>query len=163
MQLGFAIAVPRDRAGTFDPQWIAKYQRQFPGFAAKIVAMYARGMSVREIQGHLQEIYAIDVPPDLISTITDVVLPFGRLRRGWRMAEPAAGAGLCHRLLSLPKGSIVCGLGSATRERFATRRFILPLAFGRTGPRKSSACGLNNGKAQVLVARHEGAEEPRRQ
>jgi putative transposase len=68
------IAVPRDRAGTFDPQLIAKYQRRFPGFDEKIVSMYARGMSVREIQGHLQEIYGIDVSPDLISTITDAVL-----------------------------------------------------------------------------------------
>jgi len=53
---------------------IAKYQRRFPGFDEKIVSMYARGMSVREIQGHLQEIYGIDVSPDLISTITDAVL-----------------------------------------------------------------------------------------
>jgi putative transposase len=68
------IAVPRDRAGTFDPQLIAKYQRRFPGFDEKIVWMYARGMSVHVIQGHLQEIYGIDVSPDLISTITDAVL-----------------------------------------------------------------------------------------
>jgi putative transposase len=68
------IAVPRDRAGTFDPQLIAKYQRRFPGFDEKIVSMYARDMSVREIQGHLQEIYGIDVSPDLISAITDAVL-----------------------------------------------------------------------------------------
>jgi putative transposase len=53
---------------------IAKYQRRFPGFDEKIVSIYARGMSVREIQGHLQEIYGIDVSPDLISTITDAVL-----------------------------------------------------------------------------------------
>jgi putative transposase len=68
------LAIPRDRAGTFDPKLIAKYQRRFPGFDDKIVSMYARGMTVREIRGHLEELYGIDVSPDLISTITDAVL-----------------------------------------------------------------------------------------
>ena len=68
------IDVPRDRLGTFDPQLIAKYQRRFPGFDAKIVSMYARGMSVREIQGHLRELYGIEVSPDLVSAVTDAVL-----------------------------------------------------------------------------------------
>src|SRR5512134_2025725 len=64
------IEVPRDRLATFDPQLIAKYQRRFPGFEAKIVSMYARGMSVREIQGHLRELYGIEVSPDLVSAVT---------------------------------------------------------------------------------------------
>jgi len=68
------IAVPRDREGSFDPKLIAKYQRRFPDFDAKIVSMYARGMSVREIRGHLEELYGIDVSPDLISAVTDAVL-----------------------------------------------------------------------------------------
>ena len=51
-----ALDIPRDRQGTFDPQLIAKYQRRFPGFDEKIVSMYARGMSVREIQGHIREL-----------------------------------------------------------------------------------------------------------
>ena len=68
------IEVPRDRAGCFDPQLIAKYQRRFPGFDDKIISMYARGMSTREITGHLRELYGIDASPDLISTITDAVL-----------------------------------------------------------------------------------------
>src|SRR3546814_10900230 len=61
------IDVPRDRHGRFDPQLIAKYQRRFPGFDDKIVSMYARGMSTREISGHLRDLYGIDVSPDLIS------------------------------------------------------------------------------------------------
>jgi putative transposase len=69
-----ALEVPRDRLSTFDPQLIAKYQRRFPGFDEKIVSMYARGMSVREIQGHLRELYGIDVSPDLVSAVTDAVL-----------------------------------------------------------------------------------------
>ena len=68
------LSVPRDRAGTFDPKLIAKYQRRFPDFDDKIISMYARGMSVREIRGHLEELYGIDVSPDLISAITDAVL-----------------------------------------------------------------------------------------
>jgi putative transposase len=68
------LSVPRDRAGTFDPKLIAKYQRRFPDFDEKIISMYARGMSVREIRGHLEELYGIDVSPDLISAVTDAVL-----------------------------------------------------------------------------------------
>ena len=69
-----ALAVPRDRLSTFDPLLIAKYQRRFPGFDEKIVSMYARGMSTREIQGHLRELYGLDVSPDLVSAVTDAVL-----------------------------------------------------------------------------------------
>ncbi len=69
-----AIDVPRDRQSSFDPQLIAKYQRRFPGFDDKIISMYARGMSTREITGHLRDLYGIDVSPDLISTVTDAVL-----------------------------------------------------------------------------------------
>jgi putative transposase len=68
------LEIPRDRAGSFDPALIAKYQRRFPGFDDKIISMYARGMSTREIAGHLRELYGIDVSPDLISTVTDAVL-----------------------------------------------------------------------------------------
>jgi putative transposase len=68
------LQVPRDRLATFDPQLIAKYQRRFPGFDDKIVSMYARGMSTREIAGHLRELYGIEVSPDLVSAVTDAVL-----------------------------------------------------------------------------------------
>jgi putative transposase len=68
------LEVPRDRLSSFDPQLIAKYQRRFPGFDEKIVSMYARGMTTREIQGHLRDLYGIDVSPDLVSAVTDAVL-----------------------------------------------------------------------------------------
>jgi|EndMetStandDraft_5_1072996.scaffolds.fasta_scaffold135450_1 transposase-like protein len=68
------IAVPRDRAGTFEPRLIAKHERRFTGFDDKILALYARGMTVREIQAFLAEMYAIEVSPDLISTVTDAVV-----------------------------------------------------------------------------------------
>jgi putative transposase len=68
------LDIPRDRQGRFEPQLIAKYQRRFPGFDEKIVSMYARGMSTREIQGHLRELYGVEVSAQLISTVTDAVL-----------------------------------------------------------------------------------------
>src|SRR5215470_10314422 len=68
------ISVPRDRAGSFEPQLIAKGQTRFDGFDDKILSLYARGMTVREIQGHLLELYGTEVSPDLISRVTDAVL-----------------------------------------------------------------------------------------
>jgi putative transposase len=59
------LRIPRDREGTFDPNLIARYQRWFPGFDKKIVSMYARGITVREIQGHLLQLYGLEVLPDL--------------------------------------------------------------------------------------------------
>lgn len=68
------IDVPRDREGSFEPQLIGKHERRFTGFDDKIIALYARGMTVREIQAFLTEMYAVDVSPDLISTVTDAVV-----------------------------------------------------------------------------------------
>src|SRR5947207_9353770 len=68
------IDVPRDRDGTFEPRLVAKHERRFAGFDDKILALYARGMTVREIQGFLAEMYAVEVSPDLISTVTDAVV-----------------------------------------------------------------------------------------
>ena len=68
------LDIPRDRNGTFDPMLIAKYQRRFPEFDRKIVSMYARGMTTREIQGHIEEIYGVEASPSLISAITDAVM-----------------------------------------------------------------------------------------
>lgn len=70
----FTIEVPRDRAGSFEPQLIGKHERRFTGFDDKIVALYARGMTVREIQAYLTQMYAIDVSPDLISQVTNAVI-----------------------------------------------------------------------------------------
>lgn len=68
------IEIPRDREGTFEPQLVPKGQRRLPGFDEKVIALYARGMTTREIQGHLKEIYKVEVSPSLISTVTDAVL-----------------------------------------------------------------------------------------
>jgi putative transposase len=68
------IRVPRDRAGTFEPQVVPKHRRRLEGFDDKVLALYARGMSVRDIQMHLRELYGTDVSPDLISRVTDAVI-----------------------------------------------------------------------------------------
>jgi putative transposase len=68
------LETPRDRNGTFEPQIVSKGQTRFTGFDDKIVSMYARGLSTREIQGHLEEIYGVEVSPTLISNVTDAVV-----------------------------------------------------------------------------------------
>jgi putative transposase len=68
------IEVPRDRQGTFEPQIIGKHQTRFEGFDAKIISMYALGMTVRDIQSHLRDMYGVDVSAALISEVTDSIL-----------------------------------------------------------------------------------------
>jgi putative transposase len=68
------ITIPRDRNAEYEPKIIKKHQRRFDGFDDKIISMYARGMTTRDIQGHLKDIYGVDVSPDLISNVTDDVL-----------------------------------------------------------------------------------------
>ena len=68
------LAIPRDRAGTFEPQLVPKHVRRLPGFDQKVLSLYARGMTVREIQGHLEELYQIEIAPAVISTVTDAVV-----------------------------------------------------------------------------------------
>jgi transposase-like protein len=68
------IEVPRDRDGSFEPVLIPKHERRFTGFDDKVISLYARGMTVREIQGYLAEIYAVEVSPEFISSVTDAVM-----------------------------------------------------------------------------------------
>jgi transposase-like protein len=72
------IETPRDRAGTFEPQIVRKRQRRFEGFDDKILALYSRGLSTRDIEAHLQEIYGVKVGRDLISKVTDAVMDDAR-------------------------------------------------------------------------------------
>ncbi len=68
------IEIPRDRNGEFEPQIIKKHQKRFDMFDDKIISMYARGMTTRDIQGHLEEIYGVEVSPDLISNVTNEIM-----------------------------------------------------------------------------------------
>jgi transposase-like protein len=69
-----SLDIPRDREGTFEPKIVGKHQRELPGFSDKILSMYARGMTTREIGEHLKEIYGTDVSPQFITTVTDAVV-----------------------------------------------------------------------------------------
>ena len=68
------IEIPRDRHGSFEPQLMPAHQTRWQGFDDKILSLYARGMTVREIQGHLEEMYGTEVSPTLISSVTDAVI-----------------------------------------------------------------------------------------
>ncbi len=81
------IRSPRDRNGTFEPQIVKKRQTRWLGFDEKVISLYARGLTVREIQGHLGEIYGSEVSPDLISKITDAVLEDAK---AWQMLSGAS-------------------------------------------------------------------------
>ncbi|MCP4625369.1 MAG: hypothetical protein GY850_17885 [bacterium] len=72
-----SIEVPRDRNGDFNPQIVKKNQTRFDGFDDKIISMYARGMTTRDIKAHLEEIYGVEISPDLVSTVTDAVVSDG--------------------------------------------------------------------------------------
>ena len=67
------VEIPRDREGSFDPKLIRKYQTRWPDFDDKIISMYARGMSTRDIQGHIEDLYGVAISPELVSRITDTV------------------------------------------------------------------------------------------
>lgn len=82
-----ALEIPRDRNGTFEPQIIGKHQTRFTGFDEQIISLYARGLSTREIQQHLEEIYQVEVSPSLISSVTDAVLDEVRTWQG-RQLDP---------------------------------------------------------------------------
>lgn len=91
------IEVPRDREGNFEPQIIGKHERRFTGFDQEIIAMYARGMTVREIQGYLAEMYGTEVSPEFISKVTDEVMT-----EVTALAEPAARADVAGGVLRCP-------------------------------------------------------------
>jgi transposase-like protein len=81
------VEIPRDREGTFEPRMVPKHQREFRGFDDKILSMYALGLTTRQIQDHLKDIYAVDVSPELISRVTDEVKELAAEWRG-RALEP---------------------------------------------------------------------------
>src|ERR1700691_6776871 len=81
------IETPRDRQATFEPRIVAKGQTHWKGFDDKIISLYARGMTTREIQGHLEEMYGIEVSPGLISNVTDAVIEEVKLWQGRPLEE----------------------------------------------------------------------------
>ena len=130
------IAVPRDRNSSFEPQIVAKGQTRLDGFDDRIISLYARGLSVREIQAHLQELYGVEVSPDLISRVTDAVLEEVREWQN-RPLDPLYPVIFFTR----------CGSRSAMRGWCATRPFTLPSPSTATARRRCWGCGSSRPKA----------------
>ena len=112
------IATPRDRNGTFEPQLIGKHQRRVPGFDEKILALYAKGMTTRDIQEIVQELYGVEVSPTLISEITaDLDAEVHGL------ADAAAGGGLADRVLRRHRRACARRATAASRSTRSTWRW----------------------------------------
>jgi putative transposase len=128
------LSIPRDRHGRFEPALIAKYQRRFPGFDQKIIALYARGMTTRDIQAHLRELYGIEISPELVSAVTDAVLDEVSAWQA-RPLEPVYAIVFfdCLRI--------------KIRGRSRTRRCTWPSACAARGTRKCWASGLSRPRA----------------
>ena len=144
------LAVPRDRNGTFEPVIVPKGERRLDGFDDRILSLYARGMTVREIQGHLRELYGVAVSPDLISRVTDAVLEESASGRTGRWTGSIRWC-----------SSTRSGSRSATRGWSATRRSIcagdhMP---GREGG--AGAVDRTDRGRQVLAQGDERAPQPR--
>lgn len=131
------LEIPRDQNGTFDPMLIAKYQRRFPEFERKIISMYARGMTTREIQGHIEEIYGVEASPSLISAITDAVMEEVTAWQN-RPLEPPIRSSSWTR-----SGSISAAMG-----RSRTRRSSWPSRYCRMARGTFWACGFTPMRAQ---------------
>jgi len=147
------LAIPRDRRGNFEPQLIAKYQRRFPGFDEKLISMYARGMSVREIQGHLRDLYGIEASPQLISTVTDAVLDeVGRWQS--RPLDPL------YALVFFD------ALRVKMRDEGTVRNKAVYLAIGVTPDGRKDVLGIwieQTEGGEVLAAGDDGDQNPRRE
>jgi putative transposase len=130
---------------------IAKYQRRFPGFDDKIISMYARGMSTREIVGHLRDLYGIEVSPDLISAVTDAVL---EEVSAWQ-ARP---------LEAIYPLVFFDALRVKIRDEGLVRNKAVHIALGVRADGTKEILGLARAERgrQILATRHERAEEPRR-
>ena len=85
------LAIARDRNATFAPQLVPKQQTRWEGFDDLMLSLYARGLTVREIQSHLQESYQVEVAPDFISTVTESVAEAVKAWRGSSAGSPLSG------------------------------------------------------------------------
>jgi hypothetical protein len=143
------ITVPRDRAGSFEPQLIAKGQTHFTGFDDKILSLYARGMTVREIQGHLAELYGTEVSPDLISRVTDAVLDEVR---EWQTGRSIRSIPWCF--------STHCGSKSVTKAWSRTRPSMWRWRSIQTARRTCSGFGSSRPRAPSSGSRWSTSSKP---
>jgi hypothetical protein len=137
------VDLPRDREGSFEPILIPKHERRFTGFDERIIAMYARGMSVREIQAFLAESYGTEVSPDFISSVTDEVMAE---TLAWQSRPLEAMYPVC--------SSTRCGSRSGTTVWSATRRCTWPWASRPTASATYWGCGSSRPRAQSSGSRY---------
>jgi hypothetical protein len=126
------IEVPRDRHGTFDPQIVEKHQTRWTGFDDKILSLYARGMTVREIQAHLQEMYGAEVSPSLISSVTDAVADEVKAFRPTLSFRDRLSTCRISRAPTSPP--------SPSRTRSTVTRVLVAFVVGASASTASSAC-----------------------
>jgi hypothetical protein len=147
------IEVPRDRQGSFEPQLVKKGQTRLDGFDDKILALYARGMTTRDIQAQLQELYGVEVSPTLISNVTEAVMDARA-----PMADASVRASL---------SDCLCGLSGRQRARAPTRdqQSALPGTCRQSGGTQGTAGDVDGPKRrrQVLVVRADRTPESRSQ
>ncbi|CAI8791818.1 transposase [Methylocaldum szegediense] len=148
----FEIEVPRDRNGAFEPQLVPKRQRRLEGFDDKVLALYARGLSTRDIQGHLEELYGVEVSPTLISNVTESVL---EEVKAWQSRPLASVYPILYFDALIVK----------SRETGPVKNKAVYLALGVTPAGREGTAGpldRGHGRRQVLASRLYRAEEPGR-
>lgn len=133
------VAMPRDRAATFEPKLVPKYLRRLPDFDEKVLLLYSRGLSTREIQGHLKELYRTEVSAELISDVTDALVP---LFQQWQ-ARPLAP---CYVVVFLDAIFVKV----RTDGRVGTRALVTALGVGLDG--KKEVLGLWSLEAESAAA-----------
>ena len=145
------IEVPRDRASTFEPQILPKHQTRFTGFDDKIISMYARGMTTREIEGHLKEIYGVEVSAGLISQVTEAVSEEVKTWQN-RALEPIYGIVYLDALY----------VKMRHEGRVENRAVYVALGRGPGGAQRGvGAVDQRQRRRQVLAVGTDGIEEPR--
>ena len=143
------IEVPRDRNGTFEPQIVSKHQRRFTGFDDNIISLYARGLSTREIQQHLEEIYQVEVSPGLISSVTDEVIDEVKTWQNRQLDE-------VYPIMYLDQGPVQgAGRGARHEQSGLSGNWR---QYGRTEG-SAGAVDSRNGRCEVLAASSYGVEE----
>src|SRR5674476_1203569 len=130
------IQIPRDRMGDFDPIIVQKHQRRLPDFDEKVIALYARGLSTKDIQGYLYEIYKTEVSAELISSLRK------KSWRNWRSGRTVPWKAITPSSISMAYGS-----KSAIVATFSAKLSISPLALIWMATKRSSVSGLPKAKA----------------
>jgi putative transposase len=149
----FELETPRDRNGSFEPRIIAKNQTRFTGFDDKIISMYSRGMTTREIEGHLKEMYGVEVSPTLISSVTEAVMDEVKAWQSRPLEETYAILYLDALRVKIRDGGHV-----------QNKAIYVAIAVNMQGKQGSARLvGGRERRRQVLAADPDGCTEPRSQ